>query len=287
LFDEGKALMAASKAHEACPKFEESQRLDPGSGTLLNLAKCYEQTARLASAWSTYLEAASVAKATGNAEREQGARALASALAPRLSRLAVKVAPEARVAGLEVLRDGIAIGTVQWGVALPANEGDHEIVARAPGHQDWKGMVKVAGEGTMAAIEIPGLSVAAGSPAGTSGGDRELEKPPSGLGTQRILALVSGGVGVAGLAVGAIFGLKAIDKKSDADAACNGSSCSTDEAVAAGNDAQAAGNVATLGMIVGAVGLAGGAALWFTAPTEGPAIQAGLGYGTLHVRGVW
>src|SRR5262245_6044422 len=70
LFDEAKALMAAGKAQEACPKFEESQRLDPGSGTLTNLAKCYEDTGRIAAAWSMYLEAASAARAAGNAERE-------------------------------------------------------------------------------------------------------------------------------------------------------------------------------------------------------------------------
>jgi hypothetical protein len=209
----------------------------------------------------------------------------------------IRVAPEARVSGLEVLRDGNAVGPAQWGVAIPADEGDHAIVARAPGHQGWKGVAQVKGEGTSAEIEVPKLEEATVATPGTdSGGSvaqpsteaHTTDEGSSGMGTQKILALVSGGVGVAGLAVGTIFAVKAMGDKSDADKACVGGTCRTDAAVTAGNDAHSAGNIATIGMVIGAVGLAGGAALWFTAPKkEQPAVQAGLGLGTVQVRGVW
>src|SRR5689334_19349942 len=74
VFQDGKRLMAAGKYAEACPKFETSQRLDPGVGTLLNLADCYEKVGRTATAWATFLEAASGSKAAGNAAREKAAR---------------------------------------------------------------------------------------------------------------------------------------------------------------------------------------------------------------------
>ena len=42
LFREGKRLSGEHKFAEACPKFAESYKLDPGLGTLLNLAICHE-----------------------------------------------------------------------------------------------------------------------------------------------------------------------------------------------------------------------------------------------------
>src|ERR1700735_2048415 len=65
LFEEGRRLMTDGKAAEACPKFAESQKLDPSPATLLNLASCYEKTNRPATAWATYKEGASAASAAG------------------------------------------------------------------------------------------------------------------------------------------------------------------------------------------------------------------------------
>src|SRR5688572_9338229 len=46
LFNEALALLEQGKAAEACPKLEESQRLDAGIGTLLYLADCYRTLGR-------------------------------------------------------------------------------------------------------------------------------------------------------------------------------------------------------------------------------------------------
>jgi hypothetical protein len=42
LFDQGVRLMKQNSFAEACPKLEESDRIDPAVGTLLYLGECYD-----------------------------------------------------------------------------------------------------------------------------------------------------------------------------------------------------------------------------------------------------
>src|SRR6516164_8031146 len=89
LFSDARSLTAQGKYEQACPKFEESQRLDPGIGTLFNLADCWEHIGRTASAWGRFLDVAAQAKMAGQADREKVARERAAMLEPKLSRLTI------------------------------------------------------------------------------------------------------------------------------------------------------------------------------------------------------
>src|SRR4051812_45864063 len=57
LYDRGRRQMNDGQVTTACETFAESQRLDPGTGTLLNLASCHEAAGKLASAWVEFREA--------------------------------------------------------------------------------------------------------------------------------------------------------------------------------------------------------------------------------------
>jgi hypothetical protein len=303
LFDEGKALMAKGQYEQACPKLEESQRLDPGLGTLFNLAECNEKTGRIATAWVRFLDVATGARSEGHREAQRVAQKRADALAPRLPKLVVEVSSPEKSPGLELLRDGVLVGAAQWGVAIPVDPGTHTVSASAPGRKAWEATV-VASEKQVSKLSVPVLEAAdvpAGSEAKPSASSppssapapvaRSAEEEPAKAGgTQRTLGLVVGGVGIAG--IGASLVLGALAKGQYDDAECPNDICSP----AAGAERDGAWTKATISSIafgVGAAALAGGAVLFFTAPSgdEKQAtrpfsnLKVGIAPGRLVLRG--
>jgi hypothetical protein len=287
LFDEARALMKAGQFQAACSKFEESQRLDPGSGTLINLADCYESSGKLASAWSTFVDAAAAARAAGNTAREKVARDRAAALEPRLPRIVIAV-PSAPPAGLEIRRDDQLVGAAQWGVSIPLDPGEHTIRASAPGRKPWSTQLVLSEGSAPLTLTVPDLPA---EPASVSVAPPEPRVLPSGLGTQRTLALVAGGLGVVGVAIGSVYGLKSSSRGSDAERYCDERrACWDSKGYDAAEEAVTAGNVSTVAFVIGGAGLAAAGVLWFTATpgSSAPSNTAfGLGPGTLKLRGTW
>ena len=177
LFDRAKKLMSAGNYAEACPALEESQRIEPRSGTLLNLADCHEQAGRLASAWTTFVEAATLAKTEGKADRESGARERAAALLPRLSHLVIDVPSAASTLGLEVTRDGQRVGPAQFGLPLPADAGIHVVSAKAPGRKPWQAEATVRGSASTTNVIVPDLE--SSSPPAAIGPSSTPVEPPA------------------------------------------------------------------------------------------------------------
>src|SRR5215470_3965724 len=93
LFDQGRAAMQDGDFGKACGLLERSQHIDPGVGTLLYLAECYEKSNRTASAWATFREAADAADRAKESVRARTGRDRAARLEPFLSRLTIQVAP--------------------------------------------------------------------------------------------------------------------------------------------------------------------------------------------------
>lgn len=153
-FREGRQLMNQGRYQEACPKFAESQRLEPAPGTQLNLADCYEKLGRTATAWETFRAAEAAANEAGQRDFASEARKRAEALQPKLSKLALTAAEP--VAGLEVTLDGNPV-TALVGSALPVDPGDHRVAAAAPSRRGWSRTVTVDKPGATVTVEIPAL----------------------------------------------------------------------------------------------------------------------------------
>lgn len=299
LFDDARQLMGRGNYAEACPKLEESEKLDPGSGTLINLGECYDRVGRTASAWTTFIEAATSARAAGKLERERTARARAAALAPRVPKMLVQAPASARIRNLEIRRDDVIIGRPQWGTALPIDPGSHTVSASANGQVLWSTRLTVARDGSTVTVVVPELEIPS-KPATTPNATPSVEAPsqrprvvdqgsaaPSkgGIGTAKTLALAATGLGLAGVVIGTVYGLESKSKHDEAHGSCASKLCSDQSAVAAAGDAIIDGNIATVAFVAGGVALATGAVLWLTAGPSSTEVSVGMG--SILVRRSW
>jgi hypothetical protein len=304
LFEDARRMTAAGNYADACPKFADSQRLDPSAGTLLNLASCYEKAGRTATAWATYREAASAANATGRTEYVTTAQRHAEALAPHLARLTVTVTSPAD--GMRVMRDGSPVERSEWGIPIPIDPGSHTLEASAPGHKPWSGKVDVPANEAQVSATVPVLEAAPveatpppvvapppPAPAPVTGPPSGADSEPGRGNGQRILGIVVGAAGVVGLGLGGAFAVIAKNQYSTSLGNCqtgNPDLCNG-TGVSQRNSARSDGNIASIAVSAGAAALVGGVVIWLTAPRSTAsaslhlAVAPTLGGGVL--QGVW
>ncbi|XXY45301.1 hypothetical protein WME91_35375 [Sorangium sp. So ce269] len=277
LFEEGRRLMEAKSYAEACPKLAESQRLRPGTGTLLNLALCNEALGRTATAWGQFKEALFASKKEGNAAREAFAQEHIGALEPRLSKIQLNAES---TPGLLIRIDAHDIPAAALGTPIPIDPGSHQVEATASGYTVWSTTVQVGENADLKTIAIPKLQPApaaaatAGAQGSAAGGGGSGNGGSAGGGGLRTAGFVIGGAGAAVLGVGAVFGILAASQASDAEddpTLCPGKQCSPrgrEEIDAAETKAL----VSTIGIGVGVAALGAGAILVLT---SGPSTTEG------------
>lgn len=280
LFNEGRALVDAGKFADACPKFEESQRLDPGLGTLLNLAACYEQVGKLASALTAFRSAEEQARAAGPGEkkREQTAAERARAIESRVARLTIILASSDRPTGFTVTRDGVPVPPLDFGRRLPVDPGTIVIEATAPGFEPYKAEVIIARDTTARTVDVPALKPIGGPIVEVPRPPGDGTTPPSGGGTDDVtpprssrkkiaIGVAAGGI----VALGAGVGLGFSAKSQYSDVPCTSTSpptgCTPDEESRI-DKARSRGNLGTIVGGVGVAALAAGVVLYVTAPKE-------------------
>jgi hypothetical protein len=271
LFNEAIALVSAGKYADACPKLEESQRLDPALGTEFNLADCYEHTGRKGSARRLFIEVADAAKAAGKAEREKTSRERASALEAVAPRLTIVVPPSSAEIRLEVTVDGAPFPAAKWSRAQPFDAGSHTVVASAPGKKPFDTKVALQ-DGKGVEVKIPELENEPAAIGPGPGSDESAREAGNG---QRRTGIIVGGIGVVGLLVGGGAGLFSLVKHGAAKDICaDYHQCPDAGGRSKWNAATDAGTVSTIAFVVGGMGVVAGGLLYFTAsknPTANPA----------------
>lgn len=270
LFEEARQLMLEGRHVEACPKLEESQRLDPAVGTLLHLGECFAKTGRTASAWRAFREAIARARAEGRSEREEIAATRAQNLEAELAKLQISVPVGHSLPGLTIRENGVDLPESSWGAAIPVDPGPHVIEVAAPGHLPWRTQAAVMDPGRTLVVSVPRLvpeqdlpKTNAGDPPDAGGqpaerpGPRARTASPEPVAPNRTWGWVTLAGGVAATAVGGGFGVAAIRSWSDARGECVGRMCS-DAGVRSAGDARTSARVSTALFAAGALGVAGG-----------------------------
>ena len=284
LFDQARALLHSNRIPEACALFAESQALDPGGGTLLNLGICRYREGRTATAHRLLTQALDQARSEGRANRVATAERHLSVLATLLSRLTVRLDPSAD--GVVVELDGERLPQERFGEAMPLDPGTHEIRATAPDHEPWSTTVTLGRIADHIAVEIPrltalGRTATAGQVASTTKKQAAIERRPVSLAApfepprqsaSSLMWLGYGLTGVGALATGfgAYFGARAVHLRGKSDRYFQDGYCLPESScVKDWNDAKRAAHLSTGGLSLGAVSVGFGLYLLLQ-PRPGP-----------------
>jgi len=285
LFRQAREDMKRGDAVDACPKFEESYRLDPSIGALLNLAFCEEALGHTATAWSKlrqFLESAPAAD-----DRVPVAREKLAELEAELPRLHLVI--DQGNDQTTVLLDGVELRGAGLNHAVAVDPGEHVVrisgssgefnetsfridraeeldlhISPPPLRTQPVPTAVFAPLMVLSERPTPSAAVSASTGPDPSAAVGASAGPiPSHRSTERAAAYGLGVVGVAGLVTSAVSGLMAFHDRNFVHDQCPNRECQSlagQQAAESGRRNTATANVA---FGVGAIGLVtGGILLW-------------------------
>jgi hypothetical protein len=289
--DRGQKLYKQGKLDEAYTAFQESHDAVADPKASLMMARIQRDRGELLKAHSTYeaaLREAQDAEASGKSRRataDEIKRELGE-LSNVLGWLTIEV-PHAP-SGTRVSIDGRDV-TSQMGKPIRVEPGPMVVEATVPGGVAKSENVTVkAGETASIEIKFSAWSdsdaALAQEPEATPKHADDEQKADKSSGESRAPMWIAGGVGVAGFATFAIFGILSNSKYKDLDEHCPDGHCYPDYQDI-GDQGKTFQTVANIGLVVGAVGVATAATLFVIGPSKAkpaeearlPKLRVGLG----------
>ena len=263
-FQEGRRWIEQGNCDAAIPHFRESLLHESSVGARLNIVDCIEQKDPL-QAWRLLKEAAALSLLNHD-DRLASLEQRASALESHLAILSFKLPAATEQPGFELRVDGELVDRYLYRAGFATLPGHHLVEAFAPGRHFTRNVVADAGVRTGVDIELRSESC---SPKTEPAPVRAVITDSGG--SRRTLGMAIGGMGVIGVATGAVFGVLTLDKKRAIEGACGGSlqSCGAPSGSvdARTEAAKTTASLSTVSLIAGGIALLGGAVLYFTAPS--------------------
>lgn len=145
LFSKARELYKQGNYAEACPLFEESEGLEPATGTELNLALCWAKVGKLLDATRMFGVVLGKTTTDGEAARRQIAQDGARDVAGRLPKLQIDRGPLSINARIQL--DGVEL--LDTSSAIPVDPGEHKVSG-----QGAKSQMFTATEGEVTQITL-------------------------------------------------------------------------------------------------------------------------------------
>jgi hypothetical protein len=300
---------------DAVDLFTRAESLVHAPPHLLYMARSLAQLGQLVKARETFLKLIKETIPENAPKAFHDAQATAKdevgPLEGRIPQVTVKV-DGANGKPISVTVDGTKIPPALVGLPKPTDPGEHKYQATAEGLASEvttlvlkEGAREVVPLQLVAAAAVPAVGAtspgAAGAAAPTDAGASApdaagKEQPGQGGGSKGLMyaSFASFGVGAIGLGLGVFSVLKSSSKRSDADALCPGTThcpnANKEQINALDAESESAKQTATIGFIVGGVGVAGGAMLYWlysrpkTIASE-PRVTPWVGLGQAGVSG--
>lgn len=304
---EGLRLAEAGNCKDAIDKLDRSEKLHHAPTTLAKLGECHIQVGHLVVGIEMLHRVIREQLAPDAPPAFAAAKARAQKLVeetqPRIAHLHVSVAVPPGVVPV-VTVDGEEIPPAMLDIDRPTDPGTHAVEASATGYTKAAQSVTLK-EGERLELQLTPEAApaapAAAAPAAPAPppaapapppADAPSPAPRAASSASRTVGWVLLGVGAAGLVTGGVAGGLALGTKSSLDDACgaNRGACPSDQEGRI-DRLQRESLVSTIGFTVGAVGVVGGAALLFFAPSTKPAAASlrrpavSVGLGSVSVGG--
>lgn len=282
LFEDGKKLLDDGHVAEACARFDQSYRLAPRGGTLLNLGICHEREGKLLAARRELRDALAMARRDGRADREPVAREHLAAVEAKLAWIAVTPPPNVG-AGVEIRVDGAPIAPDDWS-AVAVEPGRHVVTASAGGFRAREVTLTLETGGKKENVRFDALEPLGAAPPSASAttpstpppapsASRDVAPPPAPRSDSlRTTALVAG---IAGVAISVATGAWALERKGVVSSECNAQKLCSPQGADAASTGRTLVVVSTAAFAIGAVGFGA----WFLLPrSDAPHATQGIGF---------
>ena len=294
-YERGLAEVQNQAYAEAIAEFDQAYQLGHDFAVLYDIAQAYlwlQEPARAVTSFKKYLsEGGKRVPTTRRKEVEQE-------IVMQEGRIAIVII-HAKLDGAIIKIDGGEVGRTPLPEGLEINAGAHVLSASAEGCQTWEQRLDLAAgdRRNIDVVLLPGEPVA-GPPGAGMPVDAAAGATRAPLLERRTVGYVLGGVGVAAIVVGGVFGARAISKRNDSDAQCPANQC-TQLGVDLNEQAKSSALVADITIGVGLASAAAAAYLLLTSPTSQshPPVQAAQGVrlladirpgqSGLALRGAW